>query len=319
MKSLVLNQRYSREEVHQIFSPETEFTPQAGTWGLRGIVKVPNRDNDFVFFVTYGQKQGDHSFDEGLSPEGVLRWQSQPSQDLDNEQIQKFINHNEETDNIYLFLREKKGDLYKYYGRLKYLAHDESREKPVYFQWQLLELNNEHEVVENEIASLTLSNQKPAAKSKKGLDTETFRTTINVDYAQRDAKNRDLGLLGEKLVLEYEKRSLIDAGKPKLADRIVHVSVVEGDGAGYDIRSFDIDGNEIHIEVKTTRGGINTDFFMSARELVYAQKYPAMFRLYRLYDVDSKNREPKFYILNGPINEAFEAEPTNFRMKVKNI
>jgi hypothetical protein len=49
MKELVLNNFYSREDVHGIFSPETGFTPQAGTWGLHGIIKIPDREDDFVF------------------------------------------------------------------------------------------------------------------------------------------------------------------------------------------------------------------------------------------------------------------------------
>ena len=140
MKKLILKNNYSREDVHSIFSPDTQFTPQAGTWGLHGIIKIPSREDDFVFFVTYGQSQGDHDFDEGITEDGVLSWQSQPRQGFDNAVIQTLINHNETTNNIYLFLREEKKGDYQYLGRLKYLTHDNDREKPVYFQWQLLDL-----------------------------------------------------------------------------------------------------------------------------------------------------------------------------------
>ena len=60
MRVLKLWDDYTREEVHGIFSPNTRFTPQAGTWGLQGIVRVPARQGDWVFFVTFGQEQGDH-------------------------------------------------------------------------------------------------------------------------------------------------------------------------------------------------------------------------------------------------------------------
>ena len=66
MKKLELNNLYSRQEVHSIFSPNTKFTPQAGTWGLHGVVEIPDRPNDHVFFVTYGQSQSGHDFDEGI-------------------------------------------------------------------------------------------------------------------------------------------------------------------------------------------------------------------------------------------------------------
>jgi hypothetical protein len=39
VRTLELWQTYSREEVHDIFSPDTVFT---GTWGIQGIIKVPD-------------------------------------------------------------------------------------------------------------------------------------------------------------------------------------------------------------------------------------------------------------------------------------
>ena len=51
---------YSRESIHNLFSPDTEFRPQRGTWGIHGIVKIPRRPGDFVFFVTFGQSQSGH-------------------------------------------------------------------------------------------------------------------------------------------------------------------------------------------------------------------------------------------------------------------
>lgn len=35
MRTLILYDDYSREEVHDIFASGTTFTPQAGTWGLQ--------------------------------------------------------------------------------------------------------------------------------------------------------------------------------------------------------------------------------------------------------------------------------------------
>ena len=57
---LIRYKDYSREEVHNIFSGDSTFTPQAGTWGLQGIVSIPDRDGDYVFFVTFGQSQSGH-------------------------------------------------------------------------------------------------------------------------------------------------------------------------------------------------------------------------------------------------------------------
>src|SRR5262245_46912898 len=79
-RNLVAYEDYTHGEVHDLFAPQTKFTPQTGTWGLHGTVSIPNRPKDYVFFVTYEQKQGEHQFDEGVSADGVLTWQSQPKQ-----------------------------------------------------------------------------------------------------------------------------------------------------------------------------------------------------------------------------------------------
>jgi Domain of unknown function (DUF3427) len=105
MPQLILYHDYSRQEVQDIFNPEAKFTSGAGTWGLHGIVRLPNRRHDYVFFVTFGQRRADHQFDEAITSDGVSRWQSQPSQRLTDPMIKEFIGHDEAKNSIYLFLR----------------------------------------------------------------------------------------------------------------------------------------------------------------------------------------------------------------------
>ena len=102
MKKLELYTSYNREEIHSIFSPETIFTPQAGTWGLHGIVRIGN-SKDFVFLVTAGTVVGEHEFDEGFTEDGVFRWQSQPKNTLKTQMIIDLINHDEISNNVFLF------------------------------------------------------------------------------------------------------------------------------------------------------------------------------------------------------------------------
>ncbi|WP_083244697.1 MULTISPECIES: DUF3883 domain-containing protein [Lysinibacillus] len=47
----------------------------------------------------------------------------------------------------------------------------------------------------------------------------------------------------------------------------IHTSFIEGDGAGYDIEAIKKDGTSRYIEVKTTKGGINTSFMISGISL----------------------------------------------------
>jgi len=117
-RKLVLYEDFTREEVHQIFSPETSFTPQSGTWGLQGIVPIPDREGDFVFFVTFGTRQGEHTFEEGVSTAGLLTWQSQPRNKLTDPRIQSLIRHDSEVNTIYLLLRTATDKPYTFLGRL---------------------------------------------------------------------------------------------------------------------------------------------------------------------------------------------------------
>lgn len=61
MKKLVRYDNYSRKEIPQY--PDTTFTPDSGYWGISGIIKVPNMFHDYIFLVTYGQKQTEYEFE----------------------------------------------------------------------------------------------------------------------------------------------------------------------------------------------------------------------------------------------------------------
>lgn len=135
---LVKYRDYSRKEVHDIFDPTSEYSPSSGRWGLRGIVNIPN-SNDYVFFVTFGRSWAGHTFKEVVTVKGILSWQSQPSNKLSNPMIKKFINHDHIKNNIYLFLRTNSDKSYTYLGKLAYVSHDKTKEKPVYFKWQILD------------------------------------------------------------------------------------------------------------------------------------------------------------------------------------
>lgn len=130
---------YTREQIHDIFAHGSRFVPQAGTWGLHGVVRIPGRPDDWVFFVTLGKSQAHHTFDEYVSSDGLLQWQSQPSQTFSKPAIKNWIHHNSETSNIHLFLRTRPSTPYWYLGRLAYVSHDTQKERPVYFTWQILD------------------------------------------------------------------------------------------------------------------------------------------------------------------------------------
>ena len=93
-----------------------------------------------------------------------------------------------------------------------------------------------------------------------------------VDWEAVQRENTELGRLGEKFVVAFE-RTRVAALDPSSVDRVLHLSRLQGDGLGYDISSVNPDGSIRRIEVKTTRGGIRTPFYMSRNERLFLETY----------------------------------------------
>lgn len=134
---------------------------------------------------------------------------------------------------------------------------------------------------------------------------------VKVDFADNDRRNRRLGELGERFVLDFERRKLLDAGRDDLARRIDWVSNTRGDGLGYDIVSFDewTDGERL-IEVKTTNQGMRAPFYITSNELRVSTNHPDEYRLYRLFRF---SKEPRLFVLNPPLASQCSLEPTQYR------
>lgn len=134
------------------------------------------------------------------------------------------------------------------------------------------------------------------------------------DYLEREARNRSLGAAGEAFIVQFERWKLADAGLGQLADRVRHVARDDGDGAGYDVRSFDFDGRERFIEVKTTAFAQQTPFFVSAAELEFSQRYAPQYRLARVYGF---RQTPRFFELDGPVEHHCRLDPATFRAQLR--
>jgi hypothetical protein len=130
------------------------------------------------------------------------------------------------------------------------------------------------------------------------------------NYFEIEARNRSIGLGGEELVLAFERERLLRAGKDKLAGRIEHVSLEHGDGVGFDIRSFEPDGRDLFIEVKTTRFARESPFFISANEVSFGRERSEAYALYRVYRF---HHSPRLFTLHGDPSKHCRLTPTHFR------
>lgn len=136
---------------------------------------------------------------------------------------------------------------------------------------------------------------------------------VKRDYLQRESQNRSLGYAGELLVMDYEARRLHEMGAKQYIDRIEHVSRTQGDGAGFDILSFDGDGQERFIEVKTTAYAAETPFFVSRNEVGFSQAEHEKFHLYRLFEFRKK---PRMFVLPGLIEAHCSLDAINYRAQL---
>lgn len=141
-----------------------------------------------------------------------------------------------------------------------------------------------------------------------------LRLPIAINYLEREARNSSLGRAGEEFVMDYERARLIRSGNSKLADRIEHISRSRGDAEGFDILSFEENGKDRLIEVKTTKYGQETPFFLSRNELTVSEVQKDHYHLYRLFRF---SQMPRLFVLNGALSAACTLVPTTFVASVR--
>ena len=154
-----------------------------------------------------------------------------------------------------------------------------------------------------------LTKAPEAAKRPREAREPEHWMARSTNYLEREARNRSLGLAGEEFVLNYERARLIHAGREKLAAKIEHTSVVRGDHEGYDILSFEDNGSERLIEVKTTKYGKDTPFFLSRNEVAVSGREAEHYFLYRMF---AFRDAPGMYSLTGAMDKVCDLSATTF-------
>ena len=140
--------------------------------------------------------------------------------------------------------------------------------------------------------------EAPRLAPAKQRPWQLERLIKKFDPVERDFHNRSLGKAGETFVLEVERKNLANIERPDLARKVRWVAAEEGDGAGYDILSFDSNGKERLIEVKTTNGSAKTPFFLTRNE---HQTAVARAESWRLYRVHLFAQTPRIFTLAPPL------------------
>ena len=112
------------------------------------------------------------------------------------------------------------------------------------------------------------------------------------DYERINRNKKDIGNRGENAILRNEVNKLKTLGLNDLAEQ---VEICDNDAIGYDINSFDENGNEIHIEVKTNSSNKSyLDFYITDNELNHLMT-DENYYIYYLFNIKGK---PKCHIIN---------------------
>lgn len=145
----------------------------------------------------------------------------------------------------------------------------------------------------------------PVTPRREDID----RLVRKFNPVERDFRNRKLGRDGEELVFQFERERLRQLDRSDLASKIRWISEEDGDGAGYDILSFDAKGKERFIEVKTTVGSEITPFYITRNELSLSSERPDAFRLCRVFEFSS---QPRMFELVPPLEKLVHLSPLSY-------
>jgi len=184
------------------------------------------------------------------------------------------------------------------------------------FIYAVVQHLNELEI--QNISEPQIITEKKVSVSELNTKTENkpnFTARIT-NYAQNNIENKRIGDLGELWVLKHEKDFLEKNGKIELAKKIIHSAKNKGDGLGYDILSYDLNGEKKYIEVKTTKGSKNTTFFISRNELERSKIEKDNYFLYRVYDFNEEIGEGKILKIKGDLTKICNI-PMSYKVDLK--
>lgn len=135
-----------------------------------------------------------------------------------------------------------------------------------------------------------------------------------IDFEKENKRNKRLGDQGELIVFYKEKEYLREKGLKELANKVRQISK-EDDKAGYDILSFELDGKEKRIEVKSTNAkpkGVR--FYMSSNQYKKAKELD---NYYSYIVFEAKTETPKIWKMKNPLQHEKKGLiilPSNYRV-----
>lgn len=139
-----------------------------------------------------------------------------------------------------------------------------------------------------------------------------------IDYERINKERKLIGNAGEELVYK-DQIEFVKKHAPENLKSVRHVSKLDGDGAGYDICSFNEDKKLVYIEVKSTTGKKETPFYMSSSEYAFFELHKDNYIIARVYEFDTNTKNGKIDYVKGTFFESeFEKEVSAYKILYKN-
>ena len=136
----------------------------------------------------------------------------------------------------------------------------------------------------------------PERRTLSQRSPKSVRTPTN---SARSSRADYVGRKGEEFVFQQERLRLVDAGRSDLAAQVILHRDHENRTPGWDITSFDLAGNEVRIEVKTSVGSKVSAVNVTANEWHEMQKARGK-TVYRLYLVTNILGKPRIRVMEDP-------------------
>lgn len=155
--------------------------------------------------------------------------------------------------------------------------------------------------------------EKQAVKFRSQRSSAQKESISKINYIEKQKKNIKVGYLGEKLVFSAEIKKLKDY--PSLQRKVTWLAK-NSDAYGYDILSYDKNGNQMQIEVKSTSDQMSDrfDFVLTENERQQAMKL-SNYWIYKVFSVDT---QPVIYKVKNPFkDDLVNLTPIRYKAQIK--
>ena len=169
------------------------------------------------------------------------------------------------------------------YGKPDLLASDVAKTQDAWFAYVNKQLDSS--IFEADVASIIGEmGEKEGMQEQSGFILELLKKIQKNAQREEKVKTKEIGDVGESMVIEHEKNRLTNLGRQDILHMIQKIP--EKFAVGYDITSFDgINDLRRLIEVKTSisRGKLSsTNFHMTPSEWSAANSHRSIYYIYRL-------------------------------------